>query len=304
MKISPRLTWAIRGALTAAFVCIILLKVGPDRILQVFEHMDTGPVVFALVLGIPRFGIKILRWKILAGCAVPDIEWKQATESLFVGTAGAVITPGRIGQVTSSLLFPRDRRVILSGLALIDPLSDLMIVGLMVVFVITEWWLGIAATAIAVSAVFIAKQLGSLLSKQSGKIASAGNAVLLVNPWTFLAVGLLSVIIYFFNLIQFYLFLNAIYAVSFSVAAQSLPLIFLAAAIPFTIAGFGVREAMAALVLSKHGIPPEIGVQASFGLFIINLLIPAIIGAILFHRIKMGNSTQNSGKIPQETGYK
>jgi len=62
-------------------------------------------------------------------------------------------------------------------------------------------------------------------------------------------------------------------------------LIFLAVALPVGFAGLGVREATAALVLASFGIEKEVAVQASFQLFVINMLIPGLIGAFLAGRI-------------------
>jgi uncharacterized membrane protein YbhN (UPF0104 family) len=114
---------------------------------------------------------------------------------------------------------------------------------------------------------------------------SVGTALTSLTLKTVMGVGILSAIIYSFNLLQFHLLLRAHSPIPFLVSARSLPLIFLAVACPITIAGFGVREAAAALVLAQYGIENSVAVQTSFVLFVINLLLPGLAGAAIAGRI-------------------
>jgi uncharacterized membrane protein YbhN (UPF0104 family) len=153
---------------------------------------------------------------------------------------------------------------------------------------------GIGIGLVLALASLSATRIGRMLSARAGRIGSVGKALKRLTPKTILGVTTLSTLIYGFNLLQFHLLLRAHAPVSFLVSAESLPLIFLAVAFPITIAGFGVREAAAALVLAQHGIENPIAVQTSFVLFVINLLLPGISGAIIAGRIGAPRDSANA----------
>ena len=275
----------MRAAVSFALVAAIVVKVGPGRILQAARSADPVLLAMAFALGVPRFAVKIARWRLLACRVVPGVSWALATRSLLVGTAGAVITPGRVGQAASSLLFPQGNRLVLSGMALTDPLADLVIALVLVAFQVGGPFAGGVALAACGIAAYAAPRVGNALSGRGGKLRMIGEALARLDRQTIAMVVLLSVLIYGFNLVQFHLLLTAHGPVPFAAAAASLPLIFLAVACPITISGFGLREATAALTLARYGVEAGIAVRASFELFIINLLLPGLIGAVVAGRL-------------------
>jgi len=286
MAPSPRRrVWLVRALVSVALIAAILMKVGPGRIAQAARSADPALLAIALALGAPRFAVKIARWKLLAHRAVLDVSWDLATRSLLVGTAGAVVTPGRVGQAASSLLFPPGNRVVLSGMALTDPLADLVIAVILVAFHVGGALSGVAVLTACCIAAYAAPRIGAALSNRGGRLRVAGEGLARLDPQTIAVVALLSALIYGFNLVQFHLLLTAHGPVPFAAAAASLPLIFIAVACPITISGFGLREATAALTLARYGVEAGIAVRASFELFIINLLLPGLIGAVVAGRL-------------------
>ncbi len=280
MTAPPRKTvWWVRALVSLAFAAAIVLRTGPSRIVQTVRDVDPLLLGYALALGVPRLVVKVARWKVLAERAVPPVSWGLATRSLFVGTAGAVVTPGRVGQAAAALVFPEGSRMVVSGVALMDPLADLLVVALLAVFVAggplwsalvvggygTGWW--------------VALRLGGALRRRDGALGALGVAVGRMDWRALCLVGALSLLIYGFNLVQFHLLLSAHGPVPFAAAARSLPLIFLAVACPITVSGFGLREAASVLTLARYGVDPGVAIGASFELFLINFLAPGLVGA-------------------------
>ena len=68
----------------------------------------------------------------------------------------------------------------------------------------------------------------------------------------------------------------------FEVALASLPVIQLTNLVPITIAGLGVRENLSVLVMKTYNIPNEVAALGAFSLYMTDVLIPGIIGLILF----------------------
>jgi uncharacterized membrane protein YbhN (UPF0104 family) len=269
--------------------------VGPQRLAATLGEADPGLLVIVLLLALPRLLVKTARWRLLASRAVPDVSWIAALKSLLVGTAAAVVTPGRVGQATSALYFPKGHRIALSGMALLDPASDLLIVLVLAAVVVLGMIPGIGVGLLFALASLSTTGIGDKLSSGGGRIQSVGTALKRLTPRTVVGVAMLSAAIYGFNLLQFHLLLRAHAPVAFLISAKSLPLIFLAVACPITIAGFGVREAAAALVLAQYGIENPVAVQTSFVLFVINLVLPGIAGAALAARLGSSGEEDESG---------
>lgn len=274
----------LRAVVSVVLIAALVAKVGPARILHAARGADPALLALALALGVPRLATKIVRWRLLARRAAPTTGWSLAASSLLVGTAGAVITPGRVGQAASSLLFPQGSRLVLSGMALTDPLADLVIAVLLVTFQVGGPWAGMAVLAGFGFAAHAAPRIGVSLAARGGRARVLGEALERLDGRTLVMVALLSAVIYGFNLVQFHLLLTAHGPAPFAAAARSLPLIFLAVAFPITISGFGLRETTAALALARYGIETGVAVRASFELFIINLLLPGLAGALIAGR--------------------
>ena len=76
-------------------------------------------------------------------------------------------------------------------------------------------------------------------------------------------------------------------SLSFNVIFFTFPLVILANILPITIGGLGIRESVAVYCLAIFDIPGEIAFTATFYLFVINVLIPAIIGYFIFIRSRV-----------------
>lgn len=82
------------------------------------------------------------------------------------------------------------------------------------------------------------------------------------------------------TIFQYFLLLNVFKAFHIFSAIISIPLILFANIIPITYAGLGLREKFAMEILAKYDISVEIAVATSLVIFILNSVLPAIIGVI------------------------
>jgi uncharacterized membrane protein YbhN (UPF0104 family) len=100
---------------------------------------------------------------------------------------------------------------------------------------------------------------------------------------------LLSVLFYFTFLIQFFLLLSAFGPVNLFSALAGISTIMLIKTIvpPVTLGELGIREGTAVLVLSPIGVLAAAALSASLLLFVVNLLIPALIGLPLLLRTRL-----------------
>ena len=80
--------------------------------------------------------------------------------------------------------------------------------------------------------------------------------------------------------LQFYLLLSSLQPVGWQIGL-TLPIILVVSSLPISIMGLGLREGTAALLLSRYGVPMESAVAAAFSLFVINALLPGLVGLAL-----------------------
>jgi len=82
-------------------------------------------------------------------------------------------------------------------------------------------------------------------------------------------------------IVEFYWLVNNYQSCRFDVVCLSQPLIMLVNIVPVTIAGLGVREGAAVVLLSSFGVAGPVAISSAFMLFLLNTALPALIGALL-----------------------
>ena len=88
------------------------------------------------------------------------------------------------------------------------------------------------------------------------------------------------------NFFQYWLMLQLTQSVSFWDVIKRMSLSHLSYSIPVTVAGLGLKESFAVSLLSKIGLQPESIASTSLAIFIINDVLPALIGAGIFLLVK------------------
>lgn len=83
------------------------------------------------------------------------------------------------------------------------------------------------------------------------------------------------------TILQYCLIINNFICLPYTSVLVAVPLILTANVIPITYSGLGLRESFSMYVFASFGVSPEIAVAASLTVFMINAVIPALIGIIL-----------------------
>ncbi len=90
------------------------------------------------------------------------------------------------------------------------------------------------------------------------------------------------------TVMQYYLIISQFQKIGVISVLMSVPLILIANLIPITYAGLGLRESFAIHLFRVYNIEPTIAVTASLVIFIINSVLPALVGALLLITTKDG----------------
>ena len=290
MKVPPKtfLTYC-KLAVTAVLLGWLVNHLEPSSIYT--SVLETEPLwlAAALVVGVPGFCVQWLKWHQLLRSRVDGIDPSNSLQSLFIGYAFGILSPGRLGELGRGMFLGHDRMEMLV-LAVLDRstafAATTLLAGIGLVVIAPGCgllWLGIWAAALAALLCFAAK-FGSLLGRVwGGERVSNIVAEIPGSQWTRMTIW--SLVFQLAVCAQYYLLLRSWGTFELTVLA-GIPLIFgIKTLLPIGIMDIGVREAAAVFVFEFMELDPVPAFGAAIVLFAINVLIPALVGsAILLHR--------------------
>lgn len=220
-------------------------------------------------------------------------------KSYLAGMSLGFITPGRIGEVGRAFFVERGPRASLALMVMYDRLFELLAVillsfyGLFLLF-------GLNVTV----PVCIGYALLLYLSMKPQVVTSLikrfpVNAAF-VSRWKSLSEGIellnahhtgvffaMNILVFLLGFFQLYLLLFSFgYAGGIKVISF-FPIILLANVLPITISGIGIREMASAIILNRYGVDKETAINASFFWFLIDVVLPALLGIYFVFRFKI-----------------
>lgn len=249
--------------------------------------MDLIWVLAAALLGLAGFVVQWVKWQRLLECHRPGTTWGEGLQTLLIGFALGLVSPGRIGELGRGLFLRGRGRTVLVGLAALDRLSSAAVtllaggVGLWIIYPAGRVWIACLLPGL-VGAGFLCRRLQGgwdsiRLREMKGVFRETPRRLWIeLSGWSTL-----------FNLIffsQFYLLVRGAGEIPAG-AAWGIPLIFaIKAVLPFSFLDLGVREGAAVLVFSRLGLDPLPAFNAALILFIINVLLPGMVGLTVLYR--------------------
>ncbi len=297
MKTRKRAFFLLKIVVSIALVCLIVGNIGIAELAASLKSMNLY-FVPALLGALLFTYLKVLKWHFLllaaAGKGVPRSE---AAKSYLVGLACGLVTPARVGELARMIFLEDYDRSLIAYLVVVDRLLDLVVVLFLAVPGLLYFSHPAVAAAMGGLAVimlliilFPALPLRCLqyALERSGKFAAAGKqlasvatriqAVSLLEKWRLLGISFLS---YGIAIAQFYSLLNNYHHGGPGMSLLVHPLVMLTNILPFAIAGLGFREGTAMVLLARFAVPRAAAVSTAFMLFLLDLALPALAGAVL-----------------------
>ena len=274
--------------ISAGVVAVMVWRIPLASLSAAFRHMEIGSlsraVLFLLVLMI----LRAYKWHRLMGAA-GEVRLRQSLRSLFGGFALGLITPGRLGELGRCVFVRQDERAQVALLTVLDRLLDfwalLTLVGASL-FLLTSRPAAIFGVAVWFASLPVVMGFPALvthLSQWARRSAhfrghfldSAAHMPQLSTPrFALLAMGAMAA-----ELGSFFFLLRAFSPTGFTTALATYPYIVLAGDLPVSFSGMGVREGVAAMLLSPYSVPAGAAVGASLVWFVLAVLMPAVMGA-------------------------
>lgn len=247
-------------------------------------------IVYSSLFILALLIVKSFRWQLLIALTLrKKAYYKECFFSYLYGLAPGLLTPGRVGEVFRIMPLVRFQKKRLAELFVIDKYIEIislfmlanfgsyllklnklfiatlsMFIILIILFFAREKWVGI-----------LGKMIYKLTRKELDLIFKE------VKMKHFIYYLILSVVALFFDVSAFYFIINAMRVLDFGVCLLVFPVMLVAAVLPISISGIGLREAVAIYFLSFFHIPSEVSFNASILIFVIGSIIPAVIGWII-----------------------
>lgn len=276
------------------------------------QNLNTKTVILgciAWLLSIPNFMCETQKWRILMQAFFP-VKWSLALKAVLVGTTMAIFTPNRIGEYAGRVLYiPKKYALETITVTMVGSLSQMIVIlffGLISLFFlkapffagqfISQFYFGILAIVVSVvllCLITIYYKIGGLptllnrlnyLKKHLSKLQVlqryTQKDLVNVQAWAMLKYGIFTT--------QFVLLLLA-FNIPFTFSLFFLVMfIFLIQTLVPTVAllEIGVRSNVALFVIGLLSDNTTGILAASLLLWIINLMLPALLGAVLLFQTK------------------
>lgn len=289
----------------------LLLRTDPQQLLGTWMQADKALILLATVLAFPMMIIKIERWRYLLkaqGIAYPLVD---AATAYFGTYYIGVVTPGRAGEIFKAL-YLREHNVsigtamvsviidraldllILVGLALLGirlvpqlaALEELRVWGVVVVLGAAGGFLLLGTRILESSGRWLMRRLSLDLDRDHNQASDflAGLRQVATVPTLFVAL-LLSVGSWLVILLECYLIAKSLsVAVPFWYLAFAVAAAGMAALLPVSIAGIGVRDTVLVAVLGLIGVAPQKALAFSLLYFAIFGMALGMVGAVFWYR--------------------
>ncbi len=249
--------------------------------------------------------LEVKKWHTLIRSSFPGFRQKTAWAGVIAGSATGIFTPNRIGDYAGRLMFlPRSQHVFAAIYTFVSRIAQMgatLLLGCiaLVSLVIHEgqiswagtyqpWLLGLTITfTTGATLAFLFPQLGlrwlHALPWKKGVVGQAIEAITELSPNTIRKVWGLAVIRGAVFIAQFaVLMLGWIPDASFLEASVLVSMVLLLKSVvpSVALAELGVRESVALLIMGAVGWAATPIVMGTFSLYLINLILPALLGLV------------------------
>jgi len=308
--------WVIKIIATLLFVMYVNRSIDRNKIAQLATHFDVLPLLFTLILSIIGQFLQLIRWKIIL--SREGFTTRDSVITFFYGNLLAFITPGRMGELFRAVGLDKKRRPDTVMAVLIDKIFiilTILFIGI-ICSIVQKFYFNIAIdknfillTLIGFSSVFVLIGIGYWRNHLNGssRIIRLLHRIFQYIPTihtrdTLILIGLslsAHVVLIFQTLILLHMFGISHWLMPFISIAQAYAFMTF---LPFFFWNLGIREHSFSLFLSQHFhyFSPEklheISFGASFAIFIMNLMLPAAAGLIIF----LFTRKISSSKIPDQ----
>lgn len=315
------------GYLLKAAVSIAALLYIGDRLLaenvEIWEQTLSLSLNQFYLLGITlllmpvNLGLEASKWKLMAGRYYPDLQFFTAFQAVLAGISTGIFTPNRVGEYAGRVMYLQPGKRLESVVFMfVDRLCQMGITlwtGTVALEYLLAWYPLQIAEMIPVSVPVlwgfryalwafsllggclllfpqVAYQVVRRIPFQHILLQKTQDALQQIHPSFLLKILGLSLTRYCVFTFQYYLLLHAFgFEDAMLLAFQLVGLIFLVKSVipSISLTELGIRETVAIAVLGAFAVPATTAFASTFLLYLINIILPALIGLAFVLRIRL-----------------
>ncbi len=306
-KYRPRILSGIKILISAGLLTYLVIAIDYKSIIDAVEDADVLLVIAAFGLSFVNIYLQYLKWKITCSKILEEESKTKVLISLFHGFSGGIITPMRVGEYFGRAISFKDKPFSIVTIAtLVDKFFPLLIVTFIgtifsLIFIYSFYkvslYLIIALFIIIFTAFYLLILLAtserfwdSMFFLRLNKIKRVSDFVIQVrslktlNKKFFTKMTILSLLFYACYLVQYSILVSAFshHFNSLVYVWAGMLIIFVKTVIPpISLGELGIREGASVFFLTKLGETASTAFNASIFLFLINLLLPSLVGFFL-----------------------
>lgn len=301
---------AAKLIIAAGLLIFLINFIDYDQIISAINEANLLMIGLVLILGVANIGLQYIKWRITCNEVLEVNDNSKIFRSLFFGFSAGIITPLRIGEYFGRGIEFRDKSLVQVTVAtLVDKFFPLLMVAsigsvssLLFIYYYhnVSIYLVLSLFVLIFSFFYLLLMLlvsnrfwNSLLFSRlntSSRVRSFLDKLKIfenLDKRYFYKMIVISFLFYSCFLIQYALlamafsnhfnFINYLWAANLIMFSKTIiP--------PVSVGELGIREGVSIYFLTQMGESASVGFNASIFLFIINLLIPALIGVGMFLR--------------------
>jgi uncharacterized membrane protein YbhN (UPF0104 family) len=270
-----------------AVVSVTLWRVSFADLRVAFRNLDRGSLYVAFFCILALMVLRAYKWHCLVA-AVGNFRIQQSLRTLLGGCVLGLITLGRIGELGRCIFVRKRERTQVALLTLLDRALDLWalftLVGASLFLLVPEpaaifglaLWLALVPVVLGFPGLSAhLSQMMQRLRHFRGPLAKVASGL---PPARMAKYALMALAAMWLELSSFFFLLRALSPTGFATAVATYPYIALAGDLPLSFGGVGVREGVAAFLLSPYAVPPGAAVDAAMLWFVLGILFPALLG--------------------------
>ena len=307
IRYKSKLIIAAKIIIAAGLLIYLINQVNPNEIINAIKDADILFILAALLLLVLNIYLQYWKWRVVCTSVLGINNKKRVLTSLFYGFSAGSFTPGRIGEYFGRTISFKDKPVSDVAVAtLLDktiPLLVITFIGALSSILFLHFYYSVTffitvslfIFVFVLSYIFLFLVFNPSIWKNLiiNKIKSSKRLIFLVEKLsaikkidksTVYKITAISVLFFICILLQYVLLVSAFsHHFDFVNYLWVGILIFFAKSVfpPVSIGDLGIREGASVFFITFIGENGSIGFNASIFIFLINILIPAVIGMFL-----------------------
>jgi uncharacterized protein (TIRG00374 family) len=309
-KLHPKLAVALKLVISLGLLGGLVAYVNVGRLERSLLHAHAFYISLGFALMAANVGIQFIRWRFLLRLLEKDVSDRDVISSLLIGFSAGFFTPAQVGEYGGRIVsLPSQPTAKILAMSIVDKVYLFAIVALAgtssayIYFssYLPQYWSSVFSALVAI---IVLSDVTVLLYPRLLKYV-----LKLFSQWfrrfnplsTFLSINdvfgrrqarrmlLLTLAWYGVVILQYYIFVLAFEPVAFHLAfiCTANVLFVKSAILPISFGDLGVRESAAIFFFSRIGVSAASAFNASMCIFMTNIVIPGIAGAIMITKLKV-----------------